>query len=642
MLARMSFNTEASDSADYYRAIEYDTGSDRNFRRMMLVAGVTGLVAVIATLGLTWRPPRTVVLDDLVATSLPPTPVCAAPPLPHKYGVEHSTPLSLQKSRGTCWIFATLAVLEQSYRANGVAKGWLKPEEYVRMSPQAYGAAVLDACPAANGTCEALLGDELWDARRSKLVPLDTEGGEPFLLYFLKALQTGGALPDSVCPYIATAGHDHRCPGLKAAQARNPLRFTVSALRSHYERKAVKAALLRGRTLSLSTSMMAVTFLLPCTRATRRVVDGCPASDDDDSCESCPLEPAFTGVGCCIAVSREQASMGGSFFRLPPTSYPEPELEGGHAMGLVGYNDAYRTAHGGVGGAPRAIRRAIRTRNSPRLSPPPSGFIVKNSWWDGVPPGPTWNHARGSHSLGYLLQQHSSADEARVCPNAHAPFYWTQCADLSTCRMAETAALARSAYQPLHLECSDASSTVKGLCAKGDRYFLKSLRQFGASLAVACFIKDEGEASPSDGATPGTVTVAADQSERGALPLVPDGAESGDAAAAAAPSKQPPAPLLCTPPVPQDEIALLFSPVKDELYPNDPDACGYYFFPYELLEEINAKYGGFEVDEMVVEWADEAYAANAADHPELDYELLKKDTRTQRDATFGAPVPQLS
>ena len=97
MLARMSFNTEASDSADYYRAIEYDTGSDRNFRRMMLVAGVTGLVAVIATLGLTWRPPRTVVLDDLVATSLPPTPVCAAPPLPHKYGVEHSTPLSLQK-----------------------------------------------------------------------------------------------------------------------------------------------------------------------------------------------------------------------------------------------------------------------------------------------------------------------------------------------------------------------------------------------------------------------------------------------------------------------------------------------------------------------------------------------------------------
>ena len=290
----------------------------------------------------------------------------------------------------------------------------------------------------------------------------------------------------------------------------------------------------------------------------------------------------------------------------------------------------------------RAIRPRNSARNSLRLSPPPSGFIVKNSWWDGVPPGPTWNHARGSHSLGYLLQQHSSADEARVCPNAHAPFYWTQCADLYTCRMAETAALARSAYQPLHLECSDASSTVKGLCAKGDRYFLKSLRQFGASLAVACFIKDEGEASPSDGATPVTVTVAADQSERGALPLVPDGAESGDAAAAAAPSKKPPAPLLCTPPVPQDEIALLFSPVKDELYRNDPDACGYYFFPYELLEEINAKYGGFEVDEMVVEWADEAYAANAADHPELDYELLKKDTRTQRDATFGAPVPQLS
>ena len=57
----------------------------------------------------------------------------------------------------------------------------------------------------------------------------------------------------------------------------------------------------------------------------------------------------------------------------------------------------------------------------------------------------------------------------------------------------------------------------EGALRKGERYFLKSLRQFGASLAVACFIKDEGEASPSDGATPVTVTVAADQSERGAL-----------------------------------------------------------------------------------------------------------------------------
>ena len=79
----------------------------------------------------------------------------------------HSTPLSLQKSRGTCWIFATLAVLEQSYRATGVAKGWLKPEEYVRMSPQAYGAAVLLPCfgNALVEVAEALavrVGLELW------------------------------------------------------------------------------------------------------------------------------------------------------------------------------------------------------------------------------------------------------------------------------------------------------------------------------------------------------------------------------------------------------------------------------------------------------------------------------------------------
>ena len=37
------------------------------------------------------------------------------------------------------WDFATIAMLEHSYRLQGIAKGWLQPNEYVRFSEQAYG-----------------------------------------------------------------------------------------------------------------------------------------------------------------------------------------------------------------------------------------------------------------------------------------------------------------------------------------------------------------------------------------------------------------------------------------------------------------------------------------------------------------------
>jgi hypothetical protein len=56
--------------------------------------------------------------------------------LPSKFAVQHVTPRQDQAHRGTCWDFATISYLEWSYRANGVANGWLKPEEYVAFSEQ--------------------------------------------------------------------------------------------------------------------------------------------------------------------------------------------------------------------------------------------------------------------------------------------------------------------------------------------------------------------------------------------------------------------------------------------------------------------------------------------------------------------------
>lgn len=59
--------------------------------------------------------------------------------LPASYLVPHTarTPAKNQGSRGTCWIFSTMGILEGLYRKNGYEKGFLKEDEYVSFSEQA-------------------------------------------------------------------------------------------------------------------------------------------------------------------------------------------------------------------------------------------------------------------------------------------------------------------------------------------------------------------------------------------------------------------------------------------------------------------------------------------------------------------------
>lgn len=94
--------------------------------------------------------------------------------MPYKYAIRTITPVSLQLGRGTCWIFAAIAVLEASYRRQGIERGWLRPDEYVKMSEQAFGVAVLDLCRRVNSSCGALVGTEIWTG--TQLKPMDTQG----------------------------------------------------------------------------------------------------------------------------------------------------------------------------------------------------------------------------------------------------------------------------------------------------------------------------------------------------------------------------------------------------------------------------------------------------------------------------------
>lgn len=230
---------------DAYAQEHEDTAAKRAFGMGHLVTSfAVGAALAAATVGLAPRPAtqnmratglnvamgewHTSLTQATTSFKMGAIDLTAAGKPPHKFAVSGATPVSLQLGRGTCWVFAAVDVLEWSYRSQGVAYGWLQPHEYVQMSEQAFGIAVLDACLGMDKNVSCVIGDEVWRGRQ--LMPTSTEGGDQNLLFYLKSLESTAALPHSVCPYTPTAGHDHDCPGLYDAIRRNPLEFSMASI----------------------------------------------------------------------------------------------------------------------------------------------------------------------------------------------------------------------------------------------------------------------------------------------------------------------------------------------------------------------------------------------------------------------------
>jgi len=508
------------------------------------------------------QPPGTMQADQAVALHAV---------LPHKYAVELVTPVQLQLLRGACWLFAMASVLEQQYRQQGVARGYLERDQYLRLSEQHLGSRLTAECKD-NPIC--MTGDD-----DNAVTGHSTEGGEVEWMYYLQeTLGSSAAVPWSTCPWVPTPTDDADCAGVSsdAARALTPLDFRIRRMRTYYDERDIKEALLRGgRLLSLSLALFGQTYELPCTEATRAFLGCDPAGD---GCVPCPLEPSFTGVSCCIAQSRFGTSMRGEF------TWGRPDVPivkaGGHAVGIVGYTDSFPTVHAGVG-----------------------GFVIKNSWWDGVPPDgmtckdPTAPCAagRGSHSIAYFLQRHSEIAERAICPNVHSPDSWYPCASLDQCSASGTRRSATAVRKVLTLQCLERSPYVHGLCTRGDRYYLQRLTASGGGLSVGCFI------------------------------AAADGAQ------------------LCTPPLWAEDLALLFGPIEEELVPNDPDQCGFYLLPYAVFRKVVASFGGTWATDLLVEWSDSSYAAAPAHKRSTDknYSMLSVDTLTQKSSSFDGPFPDL-
>ncbi|OQS01552.1 hypothetical protein ACHHYP_00562 [Achlya hypogyna] len=220
------------------------------------------------------------------------------------------------------------------------------------------------------------------------------------------------------------------------------------------------------------------------------------------------------------------------------------------------------------------------------------GFIVKNSWADG--------RRQGSHSMQYWLQDVSEWEERMVCPNSYNPFNWYMpteddgVKDIASCLSQDSTEYAHLNRMPLNLKCVDAFA-----CDPTKVYFAHNWTDYGDRMIVMCFYEYDA-----------TTTVSTH---------------------------------MCLPPMLPSHIADTLEYVECrkpvQVYPNDPDQCGFYFIPYEVNRKINAQFQGFFVNSFNITWAPQSYSANAKDFPQYDYSLIESSTKRQHYTSFDGPFP---
>jgi len=338
--------------------------------------------------------------------------------------------------------------------------------------------------------------------------------------------------------------------------------------------------------MTFTTAMPYITHYYPCIR---EFANDPRCNQNSPSCHLCPKEMPMTT--CCIPIrGGTNYNMHGEFI-----AHGGMTLEGGHLMLLVGYNDNYRTKDGFTG-----------------------GFILKNSWFDGVAPPLAPHIPRGSHSIRYWMEQISDWEERTICPNSHSPYNWYQCGNaesvtgghmapshlpnfsrsnafkegIQACLSEETKLYAEVNVQPLHLKCNN---TAFCDTAPEYTYFVRNMTEWGDRMTVMCMFEYNEKTNASRD--------------------------------------------FCMMPMLVQTISKLYTPVESR--ENDPDRCGFYFFPYEVVREYVALFEGFYVNHFDIKWHPQSYAANADlyEHLGYDYSLLKGSTKTQNEYKFVGPFP---
>ncbi|GAB1222766.1 hypothetical protein ENUP19_0121G0123 [Entamoeba nuttalli] len=477
--------------------------------------------------------------------------------IPSKARIPHGNPRYYQMERGTCWDFALIGFLEDSYRQNGIAKGFLEENEYVRFSTQVLGIRMVEHCKEHPDVCNTP-GDSL--------LLNSTSGGEINWFYSFPGLYNQ-ILPDSVCPYTPTDVDEFVCDKIEEATKTNPIKFNVTKMNIATTVEDVKKLFIqKGKKALAWTSLIHDDFeYFPCTEYA-------------DLCNSglyeiikCPIK---YGNDNCVKITLPMYTPDAEFDR-----HEEMQMAGGHGMVMVGYNDEFVTKAGFKG-----------------------GFILKNSWNDtiyGNYPGATGRNARGSHSIEYFMGEISYEEELLICPNAQDPLNWDTCYGNCYENNTENEFWMSISNRPYEFKCVN-----EKICSTDPvyRYFMKSLlpsqKQPNGRYFDICMIRVNSlDNSHID---------------------------------------------LCYNALPTQVIALYYTPTDSQLQKLKPphnDYCGYYFFPYDIVEQQQSYFGGFNCIYYDIDWDDSSYLKNMVDG--FDYQYVNKSTGKQNfdEVHFVASAP---
>ncbi|KAK8886489.1 hypothetical protein M9Y10_041952 [Tritrichomonas musculus] len=309
--------------------------------------------------------------------------------LPTRYIVpdKYILPPSDQASRGICWAFATIFLLESQYRANGIDKGFLKESEYVNFSKQAYAKYLLDKCEENPDVSPCKHGGLGLHPRQTDDHKIDS------IYYFLRAFPdlAKAILPEDVCPYQEVPEGQDKCDGIDQALKTNPIEFKIKSIEAANNIPMAKRLLIsKQRPLGLGTPIPDYLFYAPCDDSSYSKLDICTNESKRTKC------PEGYKSEYCAKIMVDSRVRDGTFVYVD--DFSRIVYAGGHAVNIVGYNDdwVYKS-------------RLVSEQSMHELH---GGFIIHNSW-----------RAPG-HSVEYLMGRRSEENEAVICPNHLNPMNW--------------------------------------------------------------------------------------------------------------------------------------------------------------------------------------------------------------------------
>ena len=296
-------------------------------------------------------------------------------------------PATNQYSRGTCWAFSTIYLLMTQYRAQGIRQGYLREDQYVNFSVQAFTAFLGNWCKShpTEKVCGygGFLNQNSTNDNEIEALP-----------YFYKAIPelANSIVPESVCPYNHTPSSDtdFQCENFEDAMKSNPIEFKIKSMRTVYDVRAIKQLLYEvQRPLGVGIAVGSMNYYIPCNGSAYETKDQCVN-------KSVPCPYAQDGSLCYILqISGNNAE---GVFTITENIEGFTQT-GGHAMNIVGYNDNWR----------------YNDRFSPiqTLSEMKGCFILHNSW--GAAPG---------HSIDFLVGKRTLENEEVQCPNHNYSLNW--------------------------------------------------------------------------------------------------------------------------------------------------------------------------------------------------------------------------